>query len=391
MFLFLSFNYFQLISSGEKWKETFVIGAMILFAISHIAQFRTNRIPIRIIWLSFDFILSTCFGALFPKESGLLYLIFFGVVATTVFLVFENKKILKSFSLVFLITWILVSYEKYLVTGEFSFPDNILSFMFVVYGSIVGSLIRNLTSARETIATQYEQLNESHEALQDVHQQLSDYSKQVEELTTIRERNQIAREIHDTVGHKMTALLVQLQLAREYMQIDSEKTNEILKTCEHLTRNSLEEIRMSVRTLREDDNQHVSFLQSLRVMMNDFSKMTELETTLDIEGDPSVISPTLQPTIIRIIQESLTNAKRHGLATKCQITIFIKQDLIHIEIHDNGIGTTKVVHGFGLVNMKERVQEHGGNIQFKSNETDGFTVMVDFPLKRLHWTTEVAK
>lgn len=387
MFLLLSSFHFQLNSEHDFWKLLYTIGAMVLFVGSHFIQFLTKNPRIKLICVSIDFLLSAGFGALFPKDSGLLYLIFFGVISTTVFLVFENKTILRIFLLALVVSWMAISYEKYVVNGEFSLSNNLLSIMYVVYGAVVGSLIRNLLRARETISNQFEQLNDSHEALRIAHDHLNDYSKQVEELTVIRERNQIAREIHDTVGHKMTALLVQLQLAKEVVTIQPKRSKDILQTCEVLTRESLNEIRLSVRTLKEEDNLKVSFLHVLREMLHDFSNLSGLEAQLTINGDPSLVPSSLQPTIKRIVQESLTNAKRHGLATQCHVSINILNQGIELEIEDNGQGAQNIVPGFGLINMKERIMEHGGTIHFKSNEEKGFSVFVQFPLKILKWSS----
>jgi signal transduction histidine kinase len=387
MFLLLSSLYFPMTDSDDTYKRLFIIGAMLIFILNHIIQFSYDKLFVRISCISIDFILSSCFGFLFPNDSGLLFLIFFGVISTTVFLVIEKKKLLSLFSFLFIITWVLISFEKFSLTGELSFADNILSFMFVVYGAIVGSLIRNLIGARETIFNQYGQLNDSHDALREAHTQLSDYSKQVENLTVIQERNRIAREIHDTVGHNMTALLVQIQLAKELLKLDVHKSEEVISVCEKLTRNSLEEIRLSVRTLHDDEHRNVSFVPSLREMLYEFSSMSGLETTLNIEGDPILVYPTIQPTIKRVIQESLTNAKRHGFATCCIVSINITEEAVQFEIFDNGKGVKSVVPGFGLMNMKERVHEHGGEIHFESKDGEGFYIRVLIPLKQLKWSS----
>ncbi|WP_249310330.1 sensor histidine kinase [Bacillus sp. FJAT-49736] len=259
--------------------------------------------------------------------------------------------------------------------------------MFVMFCAVVGSLIRNLTDARETISNQFVQLNGSHEELRRAHEQLSEYSKQVENLTVIQERNRIAREIHDTVGHNMTALLVQIQLAKELLKLDVEKGEEVLTICEKLTRNSLEEIRLSVRTLRDDEGMQLAFIPSLREMLSDFSAMSNMETSLHIVGDPAMITPSVQPTIKRVIQESLTNAKRHGMATFYKSTITILKEKISVEIFDNGQGVNSVVPGFGLLNMKERIQEHGGEVFFESIEGKGFFITFYIPLNNLMWSS----
>ncbi|NEY97699.1 sensor histidine kinase [Heyndrickxia shackletonii] len=391
MFLLLSSSYFTFISDNNSFKRIYIIAAMIIYIVNHFIQFSTEKISVRLLSFSIDFILSAGFGFLFIKEESLIYLIFFGVIATSIFLVMQHKKILVLFSVIFFIIWILISYEKYIFTQTFSIGDNILNFMFVVFCAIVGSLIRNLINARETISTQFTQLNDSHEELRKAHQQLSEYSKQVEDLTVIQERNRIAREIHDTVGHNMTALLVQIQLAKELLKIDVPKGEEVLDVCEKLTRNSLEEIRLSVRTLRDEKSEQLSFVPSLRSMLSNFSTASGLETNLNIVGDPKLISSSLQPTIKRVIQESLTNAKRHGLATFYKVTIQISQNNVSMEIFDNGQGTKNVVPSFGLINMKERIQEHGGEIHFEGKVGEGFYINISIPLKQLQWSSTEVK
>ena len=165
-------------------------------------------------------------------------------------------------------------------------------------------------------------MNESHEALQEAHGQLSEYAEQVEQMTVIRERNEIAREIHDTVGHKLTALIVQLQVAREMAERDAEKAKEVITICEQLTRDSLHELRLSVRTLK-DDHLGMSFQEGLLELLDEFSAMTQMETRLSMDGDASTIPSSLQPTIKRVVQEGLTNAMKHGNARTCLVNIFV--------------------------------------------------------------------
>nr|WP_285852053.1 sensor histidine kinase [Sporosarcina luteola] len=254
--------------------------------------------------------------------------------------------------------------------------------MFVFYGAFVGSLIRNFHHAKETISAQYGQLNESHEALQAAHRQLREYAEQVEQLTVIRERNEIAREIHDTVGHKMTALVVQLQVAGEMVERDAGKAKEVVAVCEQLTRDALHEIRLSVRTLKED-NEKVSFHDDLQELMDEFSSLTHMETLLILTVDVAMIPKALQPTIKRIVQEGLTNAKKHGNADACIVKIHVDEEEIHIEIKDDGKGEKNIVPNFGLINMKERVAEHEGSFEIESFEREGFRIMITFPLKKI--------
>lgn len=380
MLVILSGYFLQLTDGIADSRTIYIIIAIPLFIASHFIQMADVREKTRILCSSIDFIVMTGFGFLF-SSSGYLYLIFFGVLSTTVFILYDQKKILGLFSGLFVAVWIMVSLRIYVQTGEFSLSSNIVNGMFVFYGAFVGSLIRNLQHAKETISIQYRQLNESHEALQTAHRQLGDYAGQVEQLTVVRERNEIAREIHDTVGHKMTALVVQLQVAHEMAERDPGKVKEVMAVCEQLTRDSLHELRVSVRTLKEDDR-GISFQEVLEELLNEFSAMTQMEAHLSLNGDSSAIPSSLQPTIKRIVQEALTNAKKHGNAHTCFVEILVGEEEIKLTIADDGIGQKNVIPNFGLINMKERVAEHRGSFAIESVEGEGFRIYITFPFQR---------
>ncbi|MFC5603597.1 histidine kinase [Sporosarcina koreensis] len=380
MLVILSGYFLQMTNGMADSRTIYIIIAIPLFIVSHFIQMAEVRGRTRILCSSIDFMVITGFGFLF-SESGYLYLIFFGVLSTTVFLLYDNKKILVVFSGLFVAVWVFISLKVYVGTGFFSFSSNIVNVMFVIYGGFVGGLIRHSRNAKETVAIQYEQLNESHEALQAAHWQLREYAEQVEQLTVVRERNEIAREIHDTVGHKMTALVVQLQLAREMAERDAVKAKEVIAICEQLARDSLHELRVSVRTLKEDDR-GISFHEVLQELLNEFSAMTQMETRLSMDGDSSAIPSSLQPTIKRVIQEGLTNAKKHGNAHTCLVEIHVGEEEIHLSIKDDGIGQKNILPNFGLINMKERVAEHRGSFVIESVEGEGFGIYIDFPFQQ---------
>lgn len=381
MLIILSSYFLQMVVDSGDFRTIYIIFAIPVFIISHFVQMSNIREKVRIVFSFIDFVMILGFGFLFP-DSGYLYLIFFGVLSTTVFLLYGDKKLLKLFSGLFVSIWVFVSFWIYAKTGEYSLSSNILNAMFVIYGAFVGGLIRNFQSAKETISVQYGQLNESHEALQEAHRQLSEYAEQVEQMTVIRERNEIAREIHDTVGHKLTALIVQLQVAREMAERDAEKAKEVITICEQLTRDSLHELRLSVRTLK-DDHLGMSFQEGLLELLDEFSAMTHMETRLSMDGDASTIPSSLQPTIKRVVQEGLTNAMKHGNARTCLVTIFVREKEIRLTIEDDGSGQKNILPNFGLINMKERVTEHSGSFALKSEEGKGFGIYITIPFQQI--------
>jgi signal transduction histidine kinase len=380
--LFGSIYYYLCETTGHSGK-VFVIIAILLLIGSHLLL-SSPSFDRYFIWLiSFDFAIIASFGFIFADITDFSF-IMFGILAFVFFTKSSDKKVLRIFICLFFVTWGFITYFTFLKTNQFHSVGTIINIMFVVFCALVGRLIRKLNLAQEKVALQYEQLSVAHE-------QLRSYSKQVEELTVIQERNQIAREIHDTVGHKMTALLVQLQLTREFMNLDLEKGKQTIQNCEGLAREALEEIRTSVRTLHEDDGLNHTFMTSLQKLLKDFSQLTSMEISFEIDGDPSTTPTSIQPAITRIIQETLTNSKRHGNATECHIDLSCKPDFVTLRIRDNGKGVSKIDPSFGLINMRERVIEHGGSILYESKDGQGFIVKVEFPLRKMFWSTGGAK
>lgn len=384
MFLLISFIYGTSAWESNRLAAIYCIAAGIWFLFNHLLIYASISKKYKVWLITADCLLSALFGFIFPGSN--LYLILFGVVAVTLFMYTANKQIRWVFMGLLFAVWIGVMAYSLRILGEIDFIDNIMSALFVVFGSLVGALIRKLMDAKEKMDEQYEQLTDSHEALSQAHEQLHLYSKQIEDLTMTRERNRMAREIHDTVGHKMTALLIQIELAKEMLPIDPEKTEETIRVCDSLARSALEEIRFSVRTIHTEEGGQQPLIPSLRKLMEEFYKTTGLETSFEIKGDPSIIPLTLHLSIIRMVQESLTNARRHGEATVSSIELDCQPDYISLTVEDNGKGTSHISKGFGLINMKERIEEHGGSIQFESKPNQGFLVKAEFPLLAKKWT-----
>lgn len=383
MLLLTSGSYLFTDAELKEWQIIFVLSSMFLFVATHLLHFSQRTTRYYLWWSAIDFVTSSLYGIVFPESS--LFQINFGIIGVTLLIFTDNRKYLSFAAISLTVVWALLWRLQYLQTGTVNFINFLINFGYVLNSILVGALIRHLLLARQKISEQYEALEESHRALQEAHDTLYNYTSQVEQLTAARERNHIAREIHDTVGHAMTALLVQLQAARMLQEHDAAKSNETLLRCEELARSALQQVRLSVRALREEEGAQLTVIESIQNLLGDFSEMTGVSVSLQLEGDPSHISASLQLTLYRIIQESLTNAKRHGNASAADITIRCDNRQIELEIHDNGQGTGEVTAGFGLTNIRERVQEQGGTVRFATEKGAGFHVTVIFPLQKQMW------
>jgi signal transduction histidine kinase len=349
-------------------QRRFVELGMMLFAANHALYM---LFPKRFIWMfTADLLLALAFGlAIDPKDHA--YLLFYGIESMTLMLMTNSRRVTIWWCGSVTAIWALLVGVEYVETQALSLFSNLYNYCFFVFATVVGWLIRYYQESRQ----QFAKLNE----------ELRAYARQVEEMTAMRERNTIAREIHDTVGHKMTALLVQLQAGRKLLERDREQSHETLLRCEELARAALQEVRLSVRTLRDEETTAPTVVESLRRLLTEFAKMTGLETELSVQGDLTLISASWHPAIYRIVQEALTNAKRHGEARRAQITLTGTPEDVVLEIADDGAGVVQVEPGFGLLNMRDRVTELGGTVEYSSEQGRGFRILVRIPLQQQVW------
>lgn len=207
--------------------------------------------------------------------------------------------------------------------------------------------------------------------LLDAHKQLKQYMDEVNRLSVVEERNRIARDIHDTIGHNMTALIMQLQMAEHLYKDDPTRAEELLASAVGTAKDSLAGIREVVETLRGEEAFRYSD-DAIRHLAAEFSVKTGATIHLDIMNGNGERNPSAGMTLYRIVQEALTNAVRHGKATEISVNIEYDPKEIRFHILDNGIGTEELKEGFGLKGIRERVEAFGGEVTIESEQ--GFTV-----------------
>lgn len=210
-------------------------------------------------------------------------------------------------------------------------------------------------------------------------QQLRDYAVQAEELATTKERNRLAREIHDTLGHYLTVINMQLNAAQAVLDSQPDKAQNALQKAQRLTQEGLAEVRQSVATLRESPMLERPFPELVAKLLQE-TKETGLVTEHHILGEPRPLESKTQTTLYRTVQEALTNTRKHGRASLVAVTLdYRKPDRIQITVTDNGIGSDKPEGGFGLIGMRERVHLLDGAVAIDTRPGAGFTVHITLP------------
>ena len=214
-------------------------------------------------------------------------------------------------------------------------------------------------------------------------QQLRQYALQAEERATVGERNRIAREIHDSVGHALTAQSIQLHNAIAFWQSDPVKAYEFLIESRELVKTALKDIRHSVSTLRSDPLQGKKLDAAIASLCQNFSSRTKVVPNFSFALDRP-LTEEIKSTIYRIVQEALTNIAKHSQSTEVNLKVQIFPKLLHLFIEDNGQGFNPEQNttGFGLQGMSERVIALDGDIKIDSSLGCGCTITINIPWER---------
>lgn len=198
------------------------------------------------------------------------------------------------------------------------------------------------------------------------------------ELDIIKERNRIAQDVHDTLGHKMTILLYLL----EVIQINSKENQTIQEDLQKAILTASEgysELRKSIYGLSFKELEINNLILKLKELFIEFTT-SGMEVDFTIDGKPESYDQTYSPILYHICQEGLTNSFKHGKARKVSIILQFVNHQIKLFIFDNGKGCQSINKGLGLLSMEQRIKNLNGNLVLGSNE-DGFYLNVEIPLK----------
>ena len=198
-------------------------------------------------------------------------------------------------------------------------------------------------------------------------------------LAEIRERNRIAREIHDTLGHTLTGLAAGIDACIALAGDDKPALRNQLDLLSKVSRNGIKDIRMSVSSLRPDAPERLNLKNAIEELVENTKRVAGVNINLDCDIINLKFDEDEEMAIYRIVQESLTNAIRHGKAKNIDVSIKKNYGSINLLICDDGIGCEDIKAGFGLRHIRERVNMLKGQVNFGSEE--GFKVEAMIPIR----------
>ncbi len=215
--------------------------------------------------------------------------------------------------------------------------------------------------------------------LAEANRRLREHAAQVEDLATTKERNRLAREIHDSLGHYLTVVNVQIGAAQAIFTQDQGRALDHLSKARSLTQEGLAEVRRSVAALRASPTESRPLPEALAKLVEQWNA-TGVRARLVVAGTPRLLTPQADLTLYRAAQEALTNVGKHARASRVAITMdYNNAGSVRLRVEDDGVGSGDSDGGFGLLGVRERAQLLGGEVRVRTGVGKGFALEVELP------------
>lgn len=248
------------------------------------------------------------------------------------------------------------------------------------FAALVSAWIDRLCKSQEELVEALRIQVSNIDTLAELNRKLQGYARTVEEESAERERNRISRELHDISGYIFTNLIALMDAAGSMRRDDHAALTELLVTARRQAQEGLQETRVALRRLRNEDFRLVESAQAIHKIVAIFRTVAGIEVDLNLGNLPHRLPGGFSLALYRTVQEALTNAVRHGRATRVRVNFWVEDETLKLDISDDGKGAFEVVKGIGITGMEERIGALGGTIEIGRSVEGGFALSVRVPL-----------
>lgn len=224
-------------------------------------------------------------------------------------------------------------------------------------------------------------LRKEHQTLATANRQLAQRAATVEQLAESRERNRLARELHDTLAHSLTGISVQLQAIETLMQFDPQAGMEQLKAAQAIVRSGIQETRRAIQALRASPLEDLGLSEALRQLCTRQVERTEIPLIYDV-ADIEALDPLTEQAVYRVAEAALANVEQHSAANRVWVSLArsLPAGNLRLEIRGNGSGferSTVLVNRYGLTGMAEWAELVGGDLRIETTPGQGTLVALE--------------
>jgi signal transduction histidine kinase len=201
----------------------------------------------------------------------------------------------------------------------------------------------------------------------------------MEEIYTLNERNRISRDLHDSIGHTLSTIVIQLAAIEKVTEKSNPKAAKMLNQLHGFTKEGLSNVREVIHEIKPSNYGRIAFVDRLASLMTEFEANSNLQVYFNTNEVQWRLNEDQEALIYRAVQEFLGNTSKHSDATEIRIQYHFTNDSVILTMQDNGEGTDEIVPQMGLTGMKERANLLGGKVNIRSSLGSGFKVRIVLP------------
>lgn len=205
---------------------------------------------------------------------------------------------------------------------------------------------------------------------------LENHISLMKELYITKERNRISRDIHDSVGHVLSTIIIQLSALSSLAEQSHPQIHQMSNELAEFARKGLQEVRQIVHEMKPEKIKDLSLMIRLEEMIDAYQKMTKIHVVLNTNTPLWVLSELQEDIIYRVVQEFLGNTAKHAEANEIRILLHYLSNSIIITLKDDGKGTESITPHLGLMGIEERVIANGGKVSIKTAVGEGFMLRI---------------
>ncbi len=249
-------------------------------------------------------------------------------------------------------------------------------------GGLIVPLIQTVVFLSVSFSISYlmSRLRKQQQSLETANIRLTHYASTLEQLATTKERNRLARELHDTLAHTLSGLSVQLETIKAYWDVDHQAARSVLDKSLEATHSGLEETRRALKALRASPLDDLGLARAISSLVEDAAARANLSLELPEIIMLPALSPDVEQCIYRIAQEAVTNVVKHANAKKLTVKLESIEGKVTLTVSDDGVGfdvekSNKSSH-FGVTGMRERARSVGSELNVISKAGHGTTIQL---------------
>jgi signal transduction histidine kinase len=252
--------------------------------------------------------------------------------------------------------------------------------LYPLYLSIVAMQIITVPATGLVVGLLTRAQRRQEQALDERNRKLAQYASAAEQLAITQERNRLARELHDTLAHSLSATAIQIEAAQALAENDEAAGRKMLARALQTTRDGLTEARRSLRALRASPVEDLGLPQAVRDLAESLAERAGFTLHLRIDTTPENLGPDAQQCVYRVAQEALSNAARHAAAGCVEVALATENGRVRLSVIDDGRGFDPAAVAdtrYGLRGLRERAEMIGGELLVESTKDKGTKVALE--------------